>query len=83
MLITHGNARLDQGLSENYSCPTCRKPLFLGRSEHEVNPHASEISRDEQLARQISTGLERPNLPGHNQSTGIFPNQTQNSIRSW
>ncbi|KAL1089833.1 hypothetical protein V6Z11_D07G047900 [Gossypium hirsutum] len=28
---------LDQGLNEAYSCPTCRKPLFLGRTENEVN----------------------------------------------
>ncbi|CDP05329.1 unnamed protein product [Coffea canephora] len=73
---------LDQGLSENYSCPTCRKPLFMGRSEHEANSHASEISSDEQLARQISAGLHRPNLPGHGQSTGIFPNQTQNPLEA-
>ncbi|CAI9092045.1 OLC1v1027188C1 [Oldenlandia corymbosa var. corymbosa] len=73
------NPRLDQGLSENYSCPTCRKPLFLGRHEHEVNSRGSEISGDEQLARQISAGLNRANLPGQGLATGIFPEQTQNT----
>ncbi|KAL3521422.1 hypothetical protein ACH5RR_019571 [Cinchona calisaya] len=73
---------LDQGLSENYSCPNCRKPLFTERPEHEVNPRASEISSDEQLARQISAGLDRPSLPGHSQSTGIFPNQTPNQLEA-
>ncbi|KAK8287282.1 hypothetical protein V6Z12_D07G048800 [Gossypium hirsutum] len=38
---------LDQGLNEAYSCPTCRKPLFLGRTENEVN------------SRQINSGLDR------------------------
>ncbi|KAL3524161.1 hypothetical protein ACH5RR_016995 [Cinchona calisaya] len=73
---------LDQGLSENYSCPTCRKPLFMGRPEQEVNPRGPEISSDEQLARQISAGLDRPNLPGHSHPTGIFPNQPQNPLEA-
>ena len=80
MLTGNPNPRLDQGLNENYSCPTCRKPLFVGRPEHEVNPRGSEISGDEQLARQISAGLDRQNLPGHGLSTGIFPEQTQNPL---
>lgn len=70
---------LDQGLSESYSCPTCRKPLFTGRPENVVNTTAAEISRDEQLARQMSTGLDRPNLPGHNTHPGVFNNPSQNT----
>ncbi|KAL0324521.1 UNVERIFIED_CONTAM: E3 ubiquitin protein ligase RIN2 [Sesamum calycinum] len=70
---------LDQGLSESYSCPTCRKPLFTGRPENVVNTTAAEISRDEQLARQMSTGLDRPNLPGHNPHPGVFNNPSQNT----
>ncbi|KAL3837890.1 hypothetical protein ACJIZ3_022481 [Penstemon smallii] len=69
---------LDQGLSENYSCPNCRKPFFTGRSENGPDPSAAEISRDEQLARQMSTGLDRPNLPGHNLHPEVLPNQSQN-----
>ncbi|KAL2550132.1 E3 ubiquitin protein ligase RIN2 [Forsythia ovata] len=68
---------LDQGLSENYSCPTCRKPLFMGQHENRVSPRAADISRDEQLAREMSAVLERPNLPG-NLPSGVFPNQSQN-----
>ncbi|KAL7146531.1 hypothetical protein ABFS83_06G047500 [Erythranthe nasuta] len=69
---------LDQGLSESYSCPTCRKPLFTGRSDNGANTRAAEIARDEQLARQMSRGFDRPNLPNHNPHPGVFPNQPQN-----
>ncbi|KAE9464996.1 hypothetical protein C3L33_03093, partial [Rhododendron williamsianum] len=71
---------LDQGLTENYSCPTCRKPLHAGRPEEEANPRAVDVSTDEQLARQISTGLDRHNPPGHTMPTGVFPNQMQNPL---
>ncbi|KAL6535736.1 E3 ubiquitin protein ligase rin2 [Orobanche hederae] len=69
---------LDQGLTESYSCPTCRKPLFAGRSENGASTRATEIQRDEQLARSMNTGLDRPNLPGRNPNPGVFPNQSQN-----
>ncbi|KAL5810914.1 hypothetical protein ACOSQ4_027482 [Xanthoceras sorbifolium] len=71
---------LDQGLSETYSCPTCRKPLFVGRHENEVNPRAGEVLSDEQLARQLSLGLDHSNNSGQPLPTGIFPSQTQNSM---
>ncbi|KAH0941859.1 hypothetical protein HID58_001496 [Brassica napus] len=69
---------LDQGLNEVYSCPTCRKPLFAGRTETEVNPRTAEVSSDEQLARQ----LERQNNPGHPLATGLFPADIPNPIES-
>ncbi|XP_059449778.1 E3 ubiquitin protein ligase RIN2 isoform X1 [Corylus avellana] len=69
---------LDQGLSETYSCPTCRKPLFVGRPEIEANHGTGEVSSDEQLAHQISAGLDRQNSSGHTLPTGVFPGQTQN-----
>jgi len=71
---------LDQGLTENYSCPTCRKPLHVGRPEEETNPRAVEVSTDEQLARQISTGLDRHNPPSRTLPSGVFPNQMQNPL---
>ncbi|GLT68518.1 hypothetical protein SLA2020_407400 [Shorea laevis] len=71
---------LDQGLSETYSCPTCRKPLFVGRPEIEVNRSTGEVLSDEQLAHQISAGLDRQNSSGHALPTGVFPSQTQNLI---
>ncbi|GMP69918.1 hypothetical protein CsSME_00028997 [Camellia sinensis var. sinensis] len=73
---------LDQGLSENYSCPTCRKPLHMGRPEDEAIPRAADISTNEQLARQISSALELHNHPGHTLPTGVFPNQIQNPLES-
>ncbi|XP_004140081.1 E3 ubiquitin protein ligase RIN2 isoform X1 [Cucumis sativus] len=71
---------LDQGLNEYYSCPTCRKPLFVGRQENDVNPRAGETFSDEQLARQISAGLNRQNATIPTLPAGIFPNQTQNPV---
>ncbi|XP_022957821.1 E3 ubiquitin protein ligase RIN2-like [Cucurbita moschata] len=71
---------LDQGLNEYYSCPTCRKPLFVGRQENDVNPHAGETFNDEQLARQISAGINRQNSAIPTLPAGIFPNQTQNTV---
>ena len=71
---------MDQGLNEYYSCPTCRKPLFVGRQENDVNPHAGETFNDEQLARQISAGINRQNSAIPTLPAGIFPNQTQNTV---
>ncbi|KAL7001702.1 E3 ubiquitin protein ligase rin2 [Sarracenia purpurea var. burkii] len=79
--IQNSNVRLDQGLSENYSCPTCRKPLHVSRSEDEASyPRAVDVSTDEQLARQISSGLDQHTPPGHTLPPGVFPNQMQNSL---
>ncbi|XP_010443260.1 PREDICTED: E3 ubiquitin protein ligase RIN3-like [Camelina sativa] len=69
---------LDQGLNEVYSCPTCRKPLFVGRTENEANPSREEVLRDEQLARQF----ERQNSSVHARITGMFPTETPNSTES-
>ncbi|KAL7253812.1 hypothetical protein ACSBR1_008202 [Camellia fascicularis] len=73
---------LDQGLNENYSCPTCRKPLHVGRPEGATSPRAVDVSTDEQLAHQISSGLDRHNPPGHTLPTGVLPNQMQNPLES-
>ncbi|XP_074281856.1 E3 ubiquitin protein ligase RIN2-like [Silene latifolia] len=68
---------LDQGLNEVYSCPTCRKPLFAGQSESEASSNTTNVSSDEQLARQLSAGLDLPNVRGLG---GVFPSQNPNSI---
>ncbi|KAJ7949503.1 E3 ubiquitin protein ligase RIN2 [Quillaja saponaria] len=70
---------LDQGLNENYTCPTCRKPLFVRRTENEANSHTGETLSDEQLAQQISARLDLPNSARHTLPTGVFPNQTPNT----
>nr|GEU59394.1 E3 ubiquitin-protein ligase RIN2-like [Tanacetum cinerariifolium] len=66
---------LDQGLSDNYSCPTCRKPLFVGTPNVNAVPNSGDVSSDEQLARQLSSRLEQQNVPGHTLPTGVIPNQ--------
>lgn len=70
---------LDQGLTEMYTCPTCRKPLFAGRPENETNSSTGVISSDEQLAREMSAGFDRQNSARHNMPAGLFPNPTLNN----
>ncbi|KAK7334519.1 hypothetical protein VNO80_26276 [Phaseolus coccineus] len=65
----------DQGLTDIYTCPTCRKPLFEGVPQNEASSDTGTISSDEQLARQISAGLDRPN----SSRPGLYPNQTLNT----
>ncbi|GAB2233377.1 hypothetical protein Droror1_Dr00002599 [Drosera rotundifolia] len=67
---------LDQGLNEVYSCPTCRKPLFAGRTDRESSSRAAEVSNDEQLAHQLSAGLDQTNAARQEP----FPNQSPNSF---
>jgi len=62
-----------------YTCPTCRKPLFAGVPENQTNSDVGTISSDEQLARQISAGLDRPNSARHTMPAGLYPNQTLNT----
>lgn len=76
------NSRLDQGLTEIYSCPTCRKPLFAGRSRDDANLRTGEVSSDEQLARQISSGLDLAGPAAHALPAGVFPNQTHDALES-
>ncbi|GMH08789.1 hypothetical protein Nepgr_010629 [Nepenthes gracilis] len=70
---------LDQGLNEIYSCPTCRKPLFVSRSEGESNSRTGAVSTDEQLAHQPSSGFDQHNTVGQ---VGVFHNQAQNSLET-
>lgn len=52
----------------------------MGRQENDVNPRAGETFSDEQLARQISAGLNRQNTTIPTLPAGIFPSQTQNPV---
>lgn len=72
---------LDQGLSEIYACPTCRKPLFAGGAD-ESNPYPGEVSNDEQLARQLNSRLNGQNNSINTLPIGVFPNQTQNPLET-
>ncbi|KAF7824853.1 E3 ubiquitin protein ligase RIN2 [Senna tora] len=71
---------LDQGLTEIYTCPTCRKPLFVAWPENEVNLNAREISNEGQHARNVSAGLDRSNTGRHTMAAGLYPNQRLNSM---
>ncbi|KAK6926400.1 hypothetical protein RJ641_008119 [Dillenia turbinata] len=65
----------------NDECAICR-PLFVSRSEDERNPRAADVSSDEQLARQISSGFEQQTSLVHAVPAGIFSNQMQNPLES-
>lgn len=61
---------LDQGLGETYSCPTCRRPLFMGSSRTPANaPVGHQLVEGEQLVRHINAGADA--LP-QNQSENIL-----------
>ncbi|XP_042494923.1 E3 ubiquitin protein ligase RIN2-like [Macadamia integrifolia] len=74
---------LDQGLSETYSCPTCRRPLFVVRPEENTNPHTGDVADNEQLAHQIGSGAEWQNTSGHALPVGAFSNLQQNPSESF
>ncbi|KAJ4826495.1 hypothetical protein Tsubulata_038565 [Turnera subulata] len=71
-----------RGLNEMYSCPTCRKPLFVGRLENEESHRLREAVGDEQLANQINEGLDRQNTPS-TLPAGVFPNPDIVEGSSW
>ena len=52
----------------------------MGRPEDEPNPRAVDVSTDEQLARQLSSGFDRNNPPGRTLPTGVLPNQMQSPL---
>ncbi|TVU39167.1 hypothetical protein EJB05_12574 [Eragrostis curvula] len=54
---------LDQGLMDGYSCPTCRRPLFLS-SEGHVRSTTAEVENVQRFAEQLNTGLNQLRVPG-------------------
>ncbi|KAL6004966.1 hypothetical protein ACLOJK_005525 [Asimina triloba] len=70
--------KLDQGLNEVYSCPTCRRPLFVGSNADRATSRVGDLLDDEQLARQISSGLDQQSIGGQALPVGQFTNQQQN-----
>ncbi|XP_068661395.1 E3 ubiquitin protein ligase RIN2-like [Aristolochia californica] len=73
---------LDQGLSEVHACPTCRRPLFAGATGNYASSWAAEVLRDEQLAWQLSSGLDQSVRPGHLSPMVAFSNQQENTADS-
>lgn len=73
---------LDQGLSEIYSCPTCRRPLF-SRPETNTRSHPGEVLNGERLAQQVNVGQERPAIPGQGLPIGTFSDRPQTTSESF
>ncbi|OAY63290.1 E3 ubiquitin protein ligase RIN2 [Ananas comosus] len=69
---------LDQGLTEVYSCPTCRRPLFLSAPQRHTGSIAEDAADGQQLAEQFNLGLNQQGIPGHALPVGAFPDQQQN-----
>jgi hypothetical protein len=65
--------RLDQGLMDGYSCPTCRRPLFLS-SEGHVRSTTTEVENVQRIAEQLNMGLTQQRVPGNE-----FPVEQQNT----
>lgn len=55
--------RLDQGLMDGYSCPTCRRPLFLSSQGHTRS--TAEVGNVQLIAEQLNAGLNQQRVPGH------------------
>ncbi|XP_062187100.1 E3 ubiquitin protein ligase RIN2-like isoform X2 [Phragmites australis] len=55
---------LDQGLMEGYSCPTCRRPLFLP-SEGHMRSTTVEVANVQRIAEQLNMGLNQQRVPGN------------------
>ncbi|KAK3125012.1 hypothetical protein QOZ80_7BG0598800 [Eleusine coracana subsp. coracana] len=53
---------LDQGLMDGYSCPTCRRPLFLS-SEGHVRSTTAEVENVQRIAEHM--GLTQQRVPGN------------------
>ncbi|XP_072957109.1 E3 ubiquitin protein ligase RIN2-like isoform X1 [Typha angustifolia] len=70
---------LDQGLTDVYSCPTCRRPLFVSTPQRRTSSIVEEAVSDEQLAEQFNVGLNQQRISGHALPVGgAFPDHQQN-----
>lgn len=75
---------LDQGLAEVYSCPTCRRPLFLPNSQDHTSSIAGHIVNNDRHSEQGNVGLDQRRMNGQALPVGAFPNQQENnSDASW
>ncbi|KQK16229.1 E3 ubiquitin protein ligase RIN2 [Brachypodium distachyon] len=55
---------LDQGLMEGYSCPTCRRPLFLS-PQGQTRSTTAEVPNIQLIAEQLNMGLNQQRVHGH------------------
>ncbi|THU73619.1 hypothetical protein C4D60_Mb04t24750 [Musa balbisiana] len=70
---------LDQGLTEVYSCPTCRRPLFVSNPQGDTRSVPGNGVDDQQLAEHLSLRLNQQRIPGQALPLGSSPNQQQNT----
>ncbi|PKA61081.1 E3 ubiquitin protein ligase RIN2 [Apostasia shenzhenica] len=66
---------LDQGLTEVYSCPTCRRPLFASSSQDQANSISRQFPNDQSIVDQVRGNHQRMAPAG----APAFPNQQQNA----
>ncbi|XP_020263730.1 E3 ubiquitin protein ligase RIN2-like isoform X1 [Asparagus officinalis] len=64
---------LDQGMADVYSCPTCRRPLFLSNFPDSASSIPVQGINNDRLTEEVSMGLHARPLP-----VGLLPNQQQN-----
>lgn len=57
-------SRLDQGLMEGYSCPTCRRPLLLS-SEGQTRSMTADAANIQRIAEQLTMGMNQQRVPGN------------------
>ncbi|XP_074581638.1 E3 ubiquitin protein ligase RIN2-like [Curcuma longa] len=73
---------LDQGLTDVYSCPTCRRPLFASIASNVqggVRSASGNAIDGQQLAEHLNLGLNQQRVPGHALPLGASPNPSQNT----
>ncbi|XP_042462222.1 E3 ubiquitin protein ligase RIN2-like [Zingiber officinale] len=70
---------LDQGLTEGYSCPTCRRPLFVPNAQDGSRSASATGTDGNQLVEHLNLGLNQARVPVHALPLGASPNQRQNT----
>lgn len=67
---------LDQGLTEVYSCPTCRRPLFASSSQDQTNSLPQQ--NDGQITEQVNMRDGHQRISAHVSPGATFPSQQHN-----
>ncbi|XP_074558715.1 E3 ubiquitin protein ligase RIN2-like [Curcuma longa] len=70
---------LDQGLADAYSCPTCRRPLFVPIAQEGTMSASGNAIDGQQLVEHLNLGLNQPRVTGHALPLGAPPNPPQNA----
>lgn len=74
--------RLDQGISEVHSCPTCRRPLF--QSTYEIHPNTQTGDVQNGLQGNLGVNQNQQPVPGQTMLNGTsFGHQQNPSDNVW